>query len=74
MAASDIIQQILDKSKMSRHDLGRALGLQGRCIITMYLKGKRFPGWHTWQKIIEVCKQNDIDITFDMMRENDKAS
>lgn len=71
MTAANIIKKLKKKSRLTHKKLAEALGL--KTVFTLYQikKGKRYPSRTLWLKIIDLCKNYDIRVELEDLREND---
>jgi len=70
MSASEVIKELLKATGLSRTRLAYKLGLEGRMIVSYYERKMRFPSHPTWLKMIELCKEYNVPITLEMLRED----
>lgn len=68
MSASTVVLEIRKRLGISRMKLAKRLDLKSQNIIWLYEKQKRFPSRITWNKLIDIAKEVDIDVTTEMMR------
>lgn len=70
MGLTDYFELLRQKSGLTKHDLGKELGLKSRSHIWLLESGKRLPSFPTCYKIIEFAKKYDVHLTLDMLRGN----
>ena len=70
MSASRHINNLLEKTGLTMYALGKILGLKSKAHVWLFVNGDRNPSVSTCKKLIKFAKENGVELTIDMLRED----